>query len=126
MISAECHDDKKSVYDVLESFNFPKGILPANAKEYFLHADGNFQVLLDGLCNIKIEEKGYQIRYEKKVMGNISAGSLKHLKGVRVKVSFVWLDVSAVKLSKGKLKFYVGPFSAAFDASGFDDTPICE
>ncbi|XP_057820132.2 uncharacterized protein LOC131033033 [Cryptomeria japonica] len=115
-----------SVYEVLESFNFPKGILPANAKGYVLHPNGSFQAFLDGVCNMKVEGLGYQIRYEKKIMGNISAGSLRNLKGVRVKVSFLWLPVSAVKVSDGKLTFYVGPFSLTFDASSFDEIPECE
>ncbi|GLJ16681.1 hypothetical protein SUGI_0286510 [Cryptomeria japonica] len=50
-----------SVYEVLESFNFPKGILPANAKGYVLHPNGSFQAFLDGVCNMKVEGLGYQI-----------------------------------------------------------------
>lgn len=125
----------ESVYDVMESFKLPKGILPTNAKDYFLNdADGSFEVLLQvdghGACSFRIEA-GYQLKYQRKISGKISPGSLKNLKGVSVKILFVWLDISEVELrggegdDDGKLEFYVGPFSAAFPLSNFDISPTC-
>lgn len=124
----------ESVYDVMESYNFPKGILPTNAKDYVLNdSDGAFEVFLEmdghGACTFKIEA-GYQLRYQRKISGKISLGSLKNLKGVSVKILFVWLDISAVKVlvgddNDGKLEFHVGPLSAAFPLSNFDVSPSC-
>ncbi|GLJ16683.1 hypothetical protein SUGI_0286530 [Cryptomeria japonica] len=123
MISAECLDKKKSVYDVLESFQFPRGILPANANNYVLNPDGSFQVFLDGACKIKVA--GHKIKYMSNIWGNISPGSLKNLHGVKVKVSFFWVSISEIDVSNGKLKFHVGPFSPTFDASSFGVSPTC-
>uniref|UniRef100_A0A0D6R378 DUF538 domain-containing protein n=1 Tax=Araucaria cunninghamii TaxID=56994 RepID=A0A0D6R378_ARACU len=123
-ICSEGSDDGKSVYDVLESYNFPRGILPTNAKDYVLNPDGSFQVFLDKLCSFAIEA-GYQLRYERKISGNISPGYLKNLKGISVKIAFFWLNISEVELSDGQLEFCVGPFSAAFPLSNFDICPTC-
>jgi len=133
--SANRNGSGKSVYDVMESYKFPKGILPTNAKDYVLNnSDGSFEVFLemdgDGVCRFGIEA-GYQLRYQRRISGKISPGSLKNLSGVSVKILFVWLDISAVELQvgdddgDGQLDFYVGPFSAAFPLSNFDVSPTC-
>jgi len=139
LISARANSNGtgESVYDVMESFKFPKGILPTNAKDYFLNdADGSFEVFLEvdghGACIFGIEA-GYQLKYQRRISGKIKPGSLKNLKGVSVKIVFVWLDISEVELRGGKgdddddgqLEFHVGPFSAAFPLSNFDVSPTC-
>ncbi|KAH9329971.1 hypothetical protein KI387_002079, partial [Taxus chinensis] len=122
--SAQSSDDGKSVYEVLESYNFPKGILPTNAKDYVLNQDGSFKVYLDKLCSFAIEA-GYQLRYQRTISGNISPGYLKNLSGISVKIAFIWFDISAVELKNGQLEFYVGPFAAAFPLSNFYECPTC-
>jgi len=124
-----------SVYDVMESYKLPKGILPTNAKDYVLNSsDGSFEVFLEmdghGACTFGIEA-GYQLKYQRRISGKISPGSLMNLKGVSVKILFIWLDISEVELQvgddddDGQLDFYVGPFSAAFPLSNFDVSPTC-
>lgn len=116
--------DGNTVYEVLESYNFPKGILPTNAKDYVLNQDGSFEVDLDKLCSFGIEA-GYKLRYQRKISGNISSGYLKNLRGISVKIAFLWLDISAVELGDGQLDFYVGPFYAGFPLSNFYVCPSC-
>ncbi|GLJ16686.1 hypothetical protein SUGI_0286570 [Cryptomeria japonica] len=123
-ISAESSDDEKSVYEVLESYNFPKGILPTNAQGYVLNPDASFQVYLDKLCSFAIEA-GYQLKYQSMISGKISPGYLKNLRGISVKITFFWIDISAVELRDGQLKFYVGFISAAFPLSNFYVCPTC-
>ncbi|KAG9454560.1 hypothetical protein H6P81_007464 [Aristolochia fimbriata] len=74
-----------SAYEMLEKFNFPRGILPEGVRGYVLHDDGSFEVFLNGDCKFNVEG-GYSLSYGKKITGKLSFGSLKDLQGVNVKV----------------------------------------
>ncbi|KAL5993262.1 hypothetical protein ACLOJK_014185 [Asimina triloba] len=113
-----------TAYEMLEKFNFPRGILPEGVKSYVLNPDGSFQVFLDGDCKFGVEG-GYSLSYRKKITGKVSFASLKELKGVSVKVLFVWLNIDQVSTGNGELAFYVGPLSASFPLSNFADSPQC-
>ncbi|OVA10209.1 Protein of unknown function DUF538 [Macleaya cordata] len=122
MVSAE----SPSAYEMLEKFNFPKGILPEGVKGYVLHEDNRFEVYLDRDCQFQVEEGGYYLYYKKKITGTVRFGSLRDLQGVSVKILFIWLGITEVSNSgDGKLDFYVGPMSASFPVSNFEENPQC-
>ncbi|XP_042482013.1 uncharacterized protein LOC122062434 [Macadamia integrifolia] len=113
-----------TAYEMLEKFNFPKGILPEGAKGYVLHDDNRFEVYLDGNCNFNVDG-GYSLYYSKKITGRVGYGSLTDLKGVSVKILFIWLGINEVSIEAGNLDFYVGPLSASFPLSNFEECPQC-
>ncbi|KAI3984585.1 hypothetical protein MKX01_040462 [Papaver californicum] len=125
MVSSES-SSKPSAYEMLESFNFPKGILPEGVKDYVLHEDRRFEVNLGKECKFQVEENGYYLHYQKKITGSVEFGSLKNLKGVSVKIMFIWVGISEVfNKGNGDLEFFVGPVSASFPVSNFDEKPEC-
>ncbi|XP_010245552.1 PREDICTED: uncharacterized protein LOC104589038 [Nelumbo nucifera] len=114
---------KPTAYEMLEKFNFPKGILPEGVKGYVLHDDNRFEVFLDGDCEFEVE--GYSLYYKSKITGTVGFGSLKDLDGVTVKVLFMWLGITEVNRGNGNIDFYVGPLSASFPLYNFDVSPRC-
>ncbi|XP_008795299.2 uncharacterized protein LOC103711080 [Phoenix dactylifera] len=116
--------DAPTAYELLESFNFPRGILPRGVQSYLLRKDGTFEVYLGGDCEFKVTG-AYQLRYKTKITGTVESGTLKDLNGVSVKVLFLWIGISGVVRSGDELKFYVGPLSASFPLSNFEECPRC-
>ncbi|XP_031490602.1 uncharacterized protein LOC116257766 [Nymphaea colorata] len=114
----------QSAYEILESYNFPRGILPKGVKSYVLKDDGSFVVQFGGSCKFQIEA-GYTLDYKSRITGVLKYGSLKNLQGVSVKILFFWLGISEVDRGEGNLDFYVGPLSASFGLSNFYESPQC-
>ncbi|WOL03620.1 hypothetical protein Cni_G12340 [Canna indica] len=113
-----------TAYEMLENFDFPKGILPEGVKGYKLNGDGTFVVLLSGNCEFKVDG-GYVLKYSSKISGKVDSGSLKNLKGVSVKVLFAWFGINGVVRNDEELNFFVGPLSASFPVSNFEECPRC-
>ncbi|CAA7400431.1 unnamed protein product [Spirodela intermedia] len=120
--------DAPTAYEMLEKYGFPKGILPEGATSYVLREDKTFEVHLGGRgdCDFAVEG-GYLLNYKRKISGRLdeAAGALTELKGVSVKVLFVWFGIGEVVKGQNSLSFYVGPLSASFPLSNFEDCPRC-
>ncbi|KAL3517425.1 hypothetical protein ACH5RR_020014 [Cinchona calisaya] len=117
-------DSTPTVYDVLQEYGFPVGILPKGVTSYELdRSTGKFTVYLNETCSFSIE--GYKLRYKTKITGVISDGSIKDLSGVQVKVLFFWLNIGEVTVDGDELDFSVGIASADFDVDSFSESPQC-
>lgn len=113
-----------TVYEVLESYNFPQGILPKGVTGYELNQEtGEFKVYLPETCKFTIE--GYDLQYKSTITGVISTNRLTRLKGVRVKVLLLWLNIVEVTRKDSQLQFSVGIASANFPVGGFEESPTC-
>ncbi|KAJ4965170.1 hypothetical protein NE237_017019 [Protea cynaroides] len=123
-VSDSVYKTESTVYEMIEKFNFPRGILPEGANRYVLHEDNRFEVYLDGDCKFNVQG-GYTLHYSKKVSGIVGFGSLTQLRGVSVKIIFLWLPINEVNRGDGNLDFYVGPISASFPLSNFEECPQC-
>ncbi|KAJ4757899.1 hypothetical protein LUZ62_022924 [Rhynchospora pubera] len=123
-ISARPIYNKPTAYEMLEKFNFPKGILPTGVESYNLSPSGEFEVFLKSDCEFRVDG-GYLLKYKNRISGKVEFGSIQSLDGVSVKVFFMWFGVNEVIRNNADLNFFVGPLSASFSASSFEESPRC-
>ncbi|KAM0998472.1 hypothetical protein ACFX2I_008207 [Malus domestica] len=116
--------ESRSVYDAIEDFNFPMGLLPKGVTGYDLDGNGIFRAYLNGSCSFSLEGS-YQLKYKSTITGTISQNKLSSLTGVSVKVLFLWLNIVEVTRSGDNLDFSVGIASAAFPIDNFYECPQC-
>lgn len=118
-------EDSPSPYEILQTYNFPVGILPKGAIGYDLDKDtGSFKAYLNGSCGFQLEGS-YQLKYQSTISGNISRNKLARLSGISVKVLFFWFNIVEVTRNGDDLEFSVGIASAAFPMENFEECPQC-
>ncbi|CAN4113641.1 unnamed protein product [Withania somnifera] len=107
-------NEKRSVYEELQHYDFPIGVLPEGVIGYELNPKtGEFSVYLNDSCRL--------------IKGVISKGRLRKLSGVSVKVVLLWwLNIVEVMRSGDNLQFSVGFTSASFPIGSFERCPRCE
>lgn len=116
--------DSLTVYEVLEEYDLPVGLLPQGVTSYeFDSSTGKFTVYLNETCTFTID--GYKLKYKTKITGIISKDTLKDLSGVQVKVLFFWLNIKEVTRDGDEIEFSVGISSADFPLSNFAESPKC-
>ncbi|KAH7685191.1 At5g01610-like protein [Dioscorea alata] len=115
--------DAPSAYEMLEKFDFPRGILPEGVVSYTLRSNGGFEVRLSSDCEFKVNG-GYLLRYKRRITGRVERGSIVELTGVSVKV-LVWFNINRLVKGDAEIYFYVGPLSASFPTSNFEECPKC-
>ncbi|CAN0889097.1 Uncharacterized protein At5g01610 [Linum grandiflorum] len=117
-------DTKLTAYEVLQQYNFPVGILPKGITGYEIDREtGKFKAYLPQTCKFSIQS--YQLEYGTTISGVISKGRISNLKGVKVHVLFLWLNIVEVVHDDGQMQFSVGITSADFPLDGFDESPQC-
>ena len=117
--------NRPSVYEVIESFGFPSGILPKGVVGYDLdRSTGKFAAYFNGSCSFSVEGS-YELNYKSAIRGYISKGELSRLEGVSVKVLWFWIDIVEVKRVGDDLEFSVGIAGAGFPVDNFVESPQC-
>ncbi|XP_010457271.1 PREDICTED: uncharacterized protein LOC104738767 [Camelina sativa] len=124
-IAAATDDDLPTAYSVLQSFNFPVGILPKGVVSYDLdESTGKFHAYFNKSCSFALQGS-YQLDYKSTISGYISENKLTKLTGVKVKVLFLWLNIVEVVRNGDELEFSVGITSANFAIDEFYESPQC-
>ncbi|OIV90972.1 hypothetical protein TanjilG_16932 [Lupinus angustifolius] len=114
-----------TAYDLLESYNFPEGVLPKGITGYELdESSGKFRAYLNRTCSFSLEGS-YQLSYKPIISGRISKNRIADLRGVSVKVLFLWLNIVEVVRDGDDLDFSVGIASASFSLDNFFVSPQC-
>ncbi|XP_021805195.1 uncharacterized protein At5g01610-like [Prunus avium] len=117
-------NDELTVYQVLEEYDFPVGILPKGVLGYELNnSTGKFSVYLNGTCTFSIDS--YKLKYKSTITGVITDDKISSLSGIKVKVLFLWLSIVKVIRDDDELEFSVGIGSADFPVSNFVESPTC-
>ncbi|KAL1200708.1 hypothetical protein V5N11_015100 [Cardamine amara subsp. amara] len=113
------------IRDVLKRYGFPKGLLPNNVKSYTLSDDGDFTVELASSCYVNFPDQ--TVYYENRISGKLSYGSVKDVRGIKAKETFLWVSITAMKSdpSSGTIVFSVGFVSKTLPASMFENIPTC-
>ncbi|KAL9228210.1 hypothetical protein vseg_003815 [Gypsophila vaccaria] len=113
-----------TAYDILESYDFPVGLIPKGATGYeFNPKTGEFRLFLPKTCKFHIDS--YELQYKKTISGILTKDRLYKLKGVSVKVLLLWLNIVEVRKEDDELQFSVGIASANFPLLGFEESPQC-
>ncbi|KAI3514673.1 hypothetical protein L1887_13279 [Cichorium endivia] len=116
--------EASAVYDALEEYDFPVGLLPTGVTSYTLNeVTGKFKVKLGDTCKFTVA--GYDLKYKSTISGVISKGKLTKLNGVSVKVLLFWVDIVEITRDGDELDFSVGILSAGFDVDQFEESPEC-
>lgn len=125
LIAAAADDDKPTAYTLLQSFNFPVGILPKGVVSYDLDpSTGKFHAYFNKSCSFALQGS-YQLDYKSTISGYISENKITKLTGVKVKVLFLWLNIVEVIRNGDELEFSVGITSANFEIDEFYESPQC-
>ncbi|KAL6499472.1 hypothetical protein OROGR_027382 [Orobanche gracilis] len=113
-----------SVYEVLQSYDFPVGLLPQGVTSYHLNSStGKFSVNLNKSCSFSIDS--YDLKYKSAISGTISTDKIKDLKGIQVKVLLFWMNIVEVTNDGDELELSVGIASASFPLDSFCESPRC-
>ncbi|XP_010474856.1 PREDICTED: uncharacterized protein LOC104754378 [Camelina sativa] len=124
-IAAATNDDLPTAYSILQSYNFPVGILPKGVVSYDLdESTGKFHAYFNKSCSFALQGS-YQLDYKSTISGYISENKLTKLTGVKVKVLFLWLNIVEVVRNGDELEFSVGITSANFAIDEFYESPQC-
>lgn len=118
--------DASDVYERLETYGFPEGLLPHTVTSYTLESNGKFTLHLESKCPVLVQDK-FPLIYEKEITGTLSYGRLQHLKGISVKAFYYWFSITGIVAKDDRsLYFEIGVLSTSFPFSNFDDPPVCE
>lgn len=124
-LAAALAGESSTAYDLLESYNFPVGLLPVGVQSYDLdQSTGKFSLYLNGTCSFAAEGS-YQLKYKSTISGNIAKNRLTNLSGINVKILFLWLNIVEVYRNGDYIDLSVGFASAVFPVGNFDECPQC-
>ncbi|KAI3793707.1 hypothetical protein L1987_36328 [Smallanthus sonchifolius] len=119
-------DDTPTVYEILEKYGLPSGLLPDSVKSYTLSPDdGSFVVELEQPCYIQFD---YLVYYDTKISGKLNVGSITDLDGIEVKKFFLWLNVDEIRVdlpSSDNIYFTVGIINKKLDIDQFETVHSC-
>ncbi|KAG7553237.1 hypothetical protein ISN45_Aa06g037810 [Arabidopsis thaliana x Arabidopsis arenosa] len=124
-VAVAAESDTPTAYSLLQSYNFPVGILPKGVVAYDLDTTtGKFHAYFNDSCSFSLVGS-YQLNYKSTISGYISENKLKKLTGIKVKVLFLWLNIVEVIRNGDEMEFSVGITSANFAIQEFLESPQC-
>ncbi|XP_042410745.1 uncharacterized protein LOC122000396 [Zingiber officinale] len=88
--------NSSTVYNILQEYNLPPGILPDTVKSFFVASNGYFVIDLYGECYVDFE---YVVYYAPHVSGFLGYGSISNPEGVQIQSYLIWYGVSYIKVN---------------------------
>ncbi|KZV52791.1 hypothetical protein F511_33243 [Dorcoceras hygrometricum] len=114
-----------SIYEVLNLYGLPMGLLPKGISNFSFEDSGKFEVHLDQACCAKFES---ELLYDMNVAGTLSYGKINELSGISAQDLFLWFSVIGIWVdvpSSGLIYFDVGVVSKQFSLSSFETPRDC-
>nr|XP_043620258.1 uncharacterized protein LOC122592112 [Erigeron canadensis] len=114
-----------TVYDMLQEYNLPPGLIPSNIIGYTLdRATGEFVISLSGKCAFSFD--GYYVMFNQMVSGVITKDQITNLRGVSVRLYlFMRANVKNAIRREDEVDISAGMFSVRFDVENFEESPQC-
>ncbi|XP_044491149.1 uncharacterized protein LOC123215139 [Mangifera indica] len=115
-----------SIHELLRSKGLPPGLLPKEVKSYSLSENGMLEVVLEGPCLAKYENRVF---FESVVKANLSYGSLTGVVGLSQEELFLWLPVKDIIVddpTSGLILFDIVVAHKELSLSLFEDPPDCK
>ncbi|KAF0901081.1 hypothetical protein E2562_037647 [Oryza meyeriana var. granulata] len=81
------------------------------------------QLFLEDGC--VVEAGGYRVGYDVELSDAVALRRVMGIEGVRVRVLFAWVLVTAVEVGDGEVTVSLGPLKKSFPAVGFKSSPRC-
>ncbi|KAL8232787.1 hypothetical protein R6Q57_002587 [Mikania cordata] len=118
--------NEPSVYQVLQSYNLPIGLLSNGTLSYTLDPNsGQFSVNLRTNCSF--QAGGFEVTYSNPITGVISQNNLGKIDGVKVKILVFWVNIINVKRNGDRLEFNIGGLvHKDFPVSDFNSCRNCK
>ncbi|KAG6478879.1 hypothetical protein ZIOFF_062324 [Zingiber officinale] len=95
--SSASPSNSSTIYDILQEYNLPPGILPDTVKSFSVASNGYFVIDLYGECYVYFE---YIVYYAPRVSCFLGYGSVSNLEGVQIRSYLIWYGVSYNKRAK--------------------------
>lgn len=125
-VHSKTSSDASDVYERLEGYGFPEGLLPHTVTGYTFEPSGKFTLYLESKCQVLVERK-YPLVYKNVITGMLSYGKLQGLRGITVKAYYIWWNIYGIALGDDESLFFdIGILSTKFPCNNFDDPPVCE
>ncbi|KAK2639380.1 hypothetical protein Ddye_027175 [Dipteronia dyeriana] len=115
-----------SIHDLLRSKGLPAGLVPKEVKSYTLSEDGLLEVVLEGPCLTKYENR---VLFDSVIRANLSYGSLIGVVGLSQEELFLWLPVKDIIVydpKSGLILFDIVVAHKELSLSLFEDPPDCK
>ncbi|KAK3199415.1 hypothetical protein Dsin_022830 [Dipteronia sinensis] len=115
-----------SIHDLLKSKGLPAGLLPKEVKSYTLSEDGLLEVVLEGPCLTKYENR---VLFDSVIRANLSYGSLIGVVGLSQEELFLWLPVKDIIVydpTSGLILFDIVLAHKELSLSLFEVPPDCK
>ncbi|KAG6533367.1 hypothetical protein ZIOFF_007234 [Zingiber officinale] len=126
-LSENLNPNPSTAYDELQGSGLPVGLLPAGVVAYSLNrTSGDFAVDFGEACRVTLPPDNYLASYSNRVTGNLVAGRITGLQGIRVRAFFRWWSITGIRSSGKDIVFEVGPTSAKYPSRNFDQSLDCE
>ncbi|XP_024986956.1 uncharacterized protein At5g01610-like [Cynara cardunculus var. scolymus] len=115
-----------TIYEALELFGLPVGLLPDSVTSYtFDPTDNSFVVELKKPCYIKFD---YLVYFKTKITGKINSGVLSEIKGLQAQVFLFWLNIDEIRVdvpATSNVYFILGSISQTLDIKQFQTIHPC-
>ncbi|XP_076913433.1 uncharacterized protein LOC143572056 [Bidens hawaiensis] len=113
-----------TIYDLVNQFGFPSGIIPDSVAYYEANdADGTFVIYLKKPCYVKYE---YLVSFDTELSGKISYGLITNVKGLKAQSPEGWIDIDEIAVVGSSLQFTLGGAYVQSDIALYVSIPTCK